>query len=458
LSAEADALSVSIVAVALNAPSVQRERVALLTPMNRLSSQDDDDDDDADVDEDEDALHDDEDQHLPVGRMSTDIQSTDHSRGQSAAIDKIPSIESIPAKATAKPRITIMRPHRPPRVASLCLGIDHFSGLTDLGNCIGDARAIATEMVAIPSTSVLVHLLEDVDRPNMFSALDAFGNHLEEHSQSLEVVVVYLASHGFQYGSKLYMATSDIAFVSSDNSDMFQVSAAALEMWLQQHAISVDAMMACVRCRYTGPLVFVFDACRTAPIPGLAVVPSEMVNSISYMTNTLVCLSTSVGRPAMDNEAADAIHSPFCSALLGSLFRVGASLVSAINTACLSMQAGLNQRPVMASVQFRDLRLVPNFCLVVVVDFGSASFSATTLLLQLERLQKRHGLRCEDMAVVHAGAPHADVAAHLERRSIALLCWSGTSVALMDAREVDCDEVVPRLFGMWMRCCERCDT
>jgi hypothetical protein len=353
----------------------------------------------------------------------------------------------------------------------LCVGIDHFTELPPLNNCIGDARAIATMMAAIPSTSAIVHLAENVDRAALFLAVEAFGRDLDTHAESLEVAFVFLASHGFQFGTKLYLATADVALMSMDafrevtgattergfrsQANLAETvasgSSLALECWLHEHAACIDEIVACLRRQYSGPLALVLDACRTAPFPGLAVLPSEMINRMDYVKNTLVCLSTSVGLPASDTSAS--AHSPFCAALLEALFCAGVSLVSTINTACLS--TGLNQRPLMASIQFHDVHLVPNFCLVVVVDFGGASFDATTLLRQLERLQTRHGLRCEDMAVVHAGAPHVDVAAQLERRGIALLSWSDASEALVDAREVDCDEVVPRLFGMWIRCCER---
>jgi hypothetical protein len=310
-------------------------------------------------------------------------------------------------------------------------------------------------MAAIPSSSTIVHLLEDVDRSTFFTAVEAFGKDLAEHSQSLEVAFVFLASHGFQFGSKLYIATSDCTVTKQTafKTDPASGNSLPVERWLRDVTVSIDGMMAALRRLYTGPLVLIVDACRVAPIPGLAFVPSEMINCMNYVENTLVCLSTSVGSPACDNDGDDEKHSMFCSALLESLFCVGASVVSAINTACLS--TGLNQRPVMASVQFRDVHLVPKLCVVIVVDFGRPSFNSATFLHQLERLQERHARHREDLAVVHVGTPPAVVTSHLERRKIGLLCWSDASVALVDAREVDCDEVIPRLFQMWIRCCER---
>jgi hypothetical protein len=337
-----------------------------------------------------------------------------------------------------------------PRVAALCVGIDWFHDLAlpNLENCCNDARAMTAEFRTLPISNPIVLLGENVDRATFFRLTREFQVEISAHAKHLEVVVVFLASHGFQFGTKLYLASTDTLAASIDLMQEFRDGGSKVsgdvERWLHGNCVDVDHVIALLRSTWSGPLAIIVDACRTAPIPELAFKPSELTNSMSYANGTLVCLSTASYSAAADGYGERG-HSPFCVALLKSMFSVGVPLMMSVNKACSSL--GSLQQPMLASIQFPEVQLIPKLCQIyflhaddetTTVDFG---WCIASLKRACYRVAPQHP---EDIIVVCSGSLDLALMTILLELKVELLYWS--------SEPEKNSEVLARVARMWEVC------
>jgi hypothetical protein len=349
-----------------------------------------------------------------------------------------------------------------PRVAALCVGIDSFGdvALPNLENCCNDARAMAAQFRTLPlSSRCIVQLGENVDRATFLRMASEFQDQISLNTKHIEVVVVFLASHGFQYGTKLYLATTDTIPATVDLMQEFRDGgskvSARVERWLHGNCVDVDHVINLLRSTWSGPLAIIVDACRTVPIPELAFKPSELTNSMSYAKRTLVCLSTASYSAAADG-CGDGSHSPFCLALLESMFCVGAPLMMSINKACSSL--GSFQQPMLASIQFPEVQLIPKVCQIYFLhaDDGTRAVDFAWFIASLKRAQyrvtphlKQAGYRvtpphAEDIIVVCSGSLDLTFMTVLLELKVELLLWS--------SEPEKNSEVLARVVQMWEMC------
>ncbi len=218
-----------------------------------------------------------------------------------------------------------------------------------------------------------------------------------------------------------------------------------IERWLQGNCIDVDHVITALRSAWSGPLAIIVDACRHAPIPELAFKPSELTNSMSYANQTLVCLSTSSHSNAFDGTGS---HSPFCMALLESMFCVGAPLVMSINSACSRL--GSLQRPMLASIQFPDIQLIPSLCQIYFLhaddSTNATDFGWFVSSLTRARYRARHR-DTGDVVVVCSGHLNLTFLTVLLDLKVELLRWSSDS----DTPETN-TETLARLVRLWEMC------
>ena len=254
---------------------------------------------------------------------------------------------------------------RSPRLAAFCLGIDLFEAeaLPQLSNCSRDAHHLALHLwQAVPTaqTSVrnLVHCCDNVTRLEFESAFSNFESQLAESSASAEtpdIVIVFLASHGFQIDSEIFVALKDTAFG--------ELMRAEPHRYLTECCIDVTRLIHRIKLGYSGPLALILDTCRSSPIPNLALHLNSLANRIDYPSNTLVCFSTSAGGAAADGGPMH--HSPFFLALIQKLTVAEVSVRSAIDAACNLL--GPDQGSVCVTFQFKDICLVPKMMELLVI-------------------------------------------------------------------------------------------
>jgi hypothetical protein len=337
-----------------------------------------------------------------------------------------------------------------PRVAALCVGIDRFhdGGLPNLENCCNDARAMAAQFRTLPLSTSIVQLGENVDLATFVGMTSEFQDRISATAKHLEVVVVFLASHGFQFGTKLYLATADTVSASIDRMHEFRDKGSEVsrnvDHWLQGNCIDVDHVISVLRSTWSGPLAIIVDACRTAPIAELAFKPSELTNSVSYANRTLVCLSTASYTAAADG-CGEGGHSPFCIALLESMFCVGVPLIMSVNKACSSL--GVLQQPMLASIQFPDIQLIPRLCQIYFLHANDETNAADFAWIIASVKRARYRLTThhpEDIIVVCSGSLDLTLMTVLLELKVELLHWS--------SEPEKNTEVLARVVRMWEMC------
>ena len=285
-----------------------------------------------------------------------------------------------------------------PRVAALCFSVDRFQAvqLPDLSSCCNDARKIAEELRSIPAPYTAdVHLCENADLATFRQTEQAFCSGIEKSTASLELVVVFLASHGVQVDSELFLAAHDTV--------LSEYSANA-KLQLRSSCISVNDLVGNIRKCWNGPLVLIADTCRTSPYPELMVYTRQLAEQMHYSGNILCCFSTAIGAAA--NDGTSSSHSPFTSALLRCIFASGVAVRSAILDACNLL--GKDEQPSCTVMKFPDVALVPVLCEVFFLAAASASTSDESncfgqqQVRRLEQAISRHRHCMERLIVIRS--------------------------------------------------------
>jgi len=261
-----------------------------------------------------------------------------------------------------------------PRVAAFCLGIDSFAAdeLPPLSNCSRDAHYMASHLrQAVPTAQSgvqnVVHCCDNVTKLEFESAFASFESELANVSASSgppDLVILFLASHGFQVDADVFVAFKDTHLGGSMQAEPRQCMA--------ETCIDVALLINRIKLGYPGPLALIMDACRISPIPNLALHLTSLANRSNHPSNTLVCFSTCAGGVAADGGPLQ--HSPFFSALIRKLTVAEMSIRSAVDAACNLL--GRDQGSVCVTFHpFTDVCLVPKMIDLLVIG-GSTGCEA----------------------------------------------------------------------------------
>jgi hypothetical protein len=297
-----------------------------------------------------------------------------------------PSVRPVPTAEMSKSA----------RTFALSVGFDFFDALDldDLSSCCFDAHALARTL----RDAGVVHCHEDLELLNFKAAADTFCEQLavQAASGSLEVAFVFLASHGFQLDSEIFLAAKDTVMASPE----IATNAQAVRAHLQTHCIDVTRLILQIRQSWSGPLVVVVDACRTAPVRDMMLSPVAAAHKGHFPDNTLMCYSTAAGLRSLDGSQA--VHSPFMAALLSSLANPQLSIRSAIESACNAVDE--TQQPTCITVKFKDCCLHVNSAEVLYVRSDQSDASLAVIIRQIQNLL--HGVtisRAMAVAVADGG-------------------------------------------------------
>ena len=226
----------------------------------------------------------------------------------------------------------------------------------------------------------VVHCCDNVTKLEFESAFSSFQSELAEASASSEtpeLVIVLMASHGFQLDSDIFVAFKDTHFGECMQAEPRRVLAAT--------CIDLTLLINRIKLGFFGPLVLILDACRTSPIPNLALHLPNLANRISYPSNTLVCFSTCAGGAAADGGPLQ--HSPFFLALIQKLTVAEVSIRSAIDAACNAL--GPDQGSMCVTFQFKDVCLVPKMMELIVI--GDSNGAQPDVVRQVELVKCAQG-------------------------------------------------------------------
>ncbi len=284
-----------------------------------------------------------------------------------------------------------------PRVLGLCIGIDFFDAgqLADLHSCCNDARALASTVYRLtPLSGASVHCYEDIGRDEYLAGIQAFLDDVKRHP-SIELIFVFMASHGFQLDSDVFLALRTTQAVPETIAN----DQTLLRAHLQHQTIDVHALIERIHACWTGPLAVIVDACRTAPIPELALTPSLQFNKADFPSNTLVCYSTSAGHESVDG--VDDAHSPFVVSLLGRIACPGITIRSAVDFACNSLD--LTEKPTHISVKFSDTCVVPYLVELFCIERRIGGSALELMLARIWTSLRRSMLHRAHVAVVLFG-------------------------------------------------------
>jgi hypothetical protein len=262
--------------------------------------------------------------------------------------------------------------HPGPRFASFCLGIDSFAAeeLPPLSNCSRDAHCLASHLRrAVPTAQScienVVHCCDNVTKLEFESAFASFESELGNLSASSgtpDLVILFLASHGFQLDADVFVAFKDTLLGESMQAEPRQC--------LTETCIDVALLTNRIKLGYSGPLAVIIDACRISPIPNLALHLTSLANRSNYPSNTLVCFSTCAGGVAADGGPLQ--HSPFFAALIQKLAVAEMSIRSAVDAACNLL--GRDQGSVCVTFHpLKDVCLVPKMIDLLVIGDPTGS-------------------------------------------------------------------------------------
>ena len=364
--------------------------------------------------------------HQPRYRAASVLSAS----GSESLASRIEQLEARPRPSVRLSTTTAMS--KSVRTVALSVGFDYFDALEldDLSSCCLDAHALACTLRQVG----VVHCHENVDLSNFKAAADTFCEHLavQAASGSLEVAFVFLASHGFQLDSEIFLAAKDTVMPSKDLPHH-----KVLRAHLQAHCIDVTQLISQIRLSWTGPLVVLVDACRTAVVADIMLSPVSAAYKGRCPDNTLMCYSTAAGLRSLDGSPA--VYSPFMAALLSSLTNPELSIRTAIETACNSMDE--TQQPTCITVKFKDLCLHINSADVIYVRSDISDTSLAVIIRQIQLLLEHAMAR-------HVGISHSVVVAVADGgpcpSALRDLCLAH-SISILDGTEA----LAPRVAAFW---------
>ena len=121
--------------------------------------------------------------------------------------------------------------------------------------------------------SAAVELCENPNHILLRKAEAAFCQQLQDTSDSLEIVVVFLASHGCQLDAELFFAVRDTEVVETAERDVYIPH-------FRENFVSVNELVRRVRKHWGGPLALIADTCRLPVYPDLLVDTRELSEQV----------------------------------------------------------------------------------------------------------------------------------------------------------------------------------
>lgn len=216
---------------------------------------------------------------------------------------------ATPAVATSTRHSPLTLHRSPPKVTALVIGISHYHQLQSLPSAIRDAQLIAGSMALLGFQTQFVL---NATYQEMETALTEF----QSRSSEADLVIIYIAAHGIQYGGNTHIFTAD-----TDINKQYL-----------GRSISEQTLVTALSDRPRQKVLFL-DCCRNMPNLG-AQATSDLFakdrfyrNQISTSGQALaglhVTYATQPGAPALDGDDG---YSPFAGALHRALLHKGLGL------------------------------------------------------------------------------------------------------------------------------------
>jgi len=229
------------------------------------------------------------------------------------------------------------------RLAALCVGVGAYAEAADrLGNTVSDAEAVYQAINACAGCRAAI-IRDPADKKTIrkhlrHDFLDALA------ASPPDVVFVFLAGHGVQAGTHVYLIPAKAA--SADETDLKEDCLSHLTVfeWLHQF-LDAPAKDLYKRVKF----VVILDVCRVAGASDgecagpISLDPEQVKEPRSWS----LCYSTARGSVAADGDLGS--HSPLALGLLDGqtgIFARGVSLKQGIENACAAVRERTRQSPI----------------------------------------------------------------------------------------------------------------
>ena len=207
---------------------------------------------------------------------------------------------------------------------ALVVGNSQYRNVPALANPSNDGRLIAKALEDSGFTLIGGGPQLDVTRPQLETLIREFGRRLTADSTAL----FYFAGHAVQIGGKNYLIPVE-ANVASVNDVKYEL-------------VDADFVLDEMTSAGSRLNLVLLDACRNDPFGGrgLRGVTAGLAQ-VTAPTGTVIGYATQPGAVAADGDGAD---SPYSLALARAIATPGASLLEALNTVGLDVQAATGGR------------------------------------------------------------------------------------------------------------------
>jgi len=224
------------------------------------------------------------------------------------------------------------------RVAGLCIGVDAYKHIPDLGNAVRDAEAVNTTLRKVPGCYSMV-LRNPSTRAGLIKSIARLVQEPDLLNQPPDLFFFYYAGHGISHKRRLYLVPGDANVENAYD----LVSCVPLDDVMHVLATHLDVKVSRNLCAAV-TFVFVLDSCRVSlPHSRDVHVDLEPEMPSSAPRKYKIIFSCARTRPASDGQRGG--HSPFAQAVLDAehgFFAEGITLHSAIPKVCSALES-MNQ-------------------------------------------------------------------------------------------------------------------
>lgn len=236
--------------------------------------------------------------------------------------------------------------HRNLDVCACCMGIGEYKSLPTLANSTSDAQAMAdgfSQMDASHGVAITSGLRKG---GNLIKGLkEQLFPIIRQHISTLRVIVTYMACHGLQIGSEMFLAP-EMAYIDWEEEDPEEKlqGCVSLKRLVNEMTKEVRDARSNSDARSNPPCVcvFILDTCRDRVDEGLVAHAPVEVDDFSKPDRDVefvFLFSTWKGDTACDGSTQEG-HSPYTSALLEHLFKHNVTLGGQLSEVEKAMKTG----------------------------------------------------------------------------------------------------------------------
>lgn len=216
-------------------------------------------------------------------------------------------------------------------LAIFAVGINEYTHVESLHNCVADASAFAQKMKD-------KGLVEEISLFTDYSdtTLERLDFHLEDFIKKVTIsqprgIVMFYACHGMQYQGQLYIVPSD--------------ANCGHEKLIKRQCVELQDILKDLQKPELQnlPKIVILDVCRNSPFLGVGWrITAHSLQEVHLPVNCKLVFSSTAGEYAEDGRGQ---HSPFAQSLLENFFERGPTVSQAVDNVCVCAKTRQGQQP-----------------------------------------------------------------------------------------------------------------